>query len=923
MSLYWIMTTLVGLAFLGLVAYPAARSRLAGRPLTRSHGTAAGQIGATEALVDVEAVRGFALLTPGGDLVAMLEVHPFVVTTSISPESVGEMFAQAIRNMPDGETWQIAQIPGTQSIEAYTDRLARLGHSWAELLAEAQAEGSELAPYQEQFRRRLTLPATLGALLLEQAAMADLALRRAFVVVRHPVLGCRRAAPEAPGWAEALEAFGRKMLEARTTFESAGFGVRSLGPAEMMEVLWHAYNPGAMSEGGVRQQRQRRFAEILDRGAPQSPYTATVTEDEIARAIGEAEHDPMALKRLLAPRSWEELDDCVLINDGVAATTYFVENFSYDMMPSLPRILGEYAGRVHLAMYVRAPERAEVVEEARKSSVARQASEMVRGAYGQIQNYKAAQEINATEEVRARAEMGLEMPRYLGMYLTLFAWGAEELAKLRPRFESHLRNQGVRYVCARWQQEFAFRTAIPLGQRHHRFSDRNLTPENFGELCPVTGATYFEPAGYLHAFLRPQADTLASEAPLVLDRLRGGNAPGASEALIGNPRSGKSVTLKTLALTWLAHNHAVIVIDPKAEYGPLAGWAGGEVVTLAGAGGAGFNLFHFERLAEDDPRARDLAVNAFADNLNALLTLYAFLKDPNRPFVSGPERSLLTRGLRMAMERKGMDSQDASTWGPNRLFLADVYAALAHELRQEDPATVNIITATLREYATENGQFYALYNTPREVSLKADLAVIQFGLFGIQQAGFERALAHHFALRIAAMQATRRFLRQPHPAPVHIIVDEASQVLVDEHMVSTVVKMLSTLPAFGVTLHLAFQDAHALVKADRFGQVSGKGAQSVNTLLGVLGTYWLFYQAPASAREIGERLELSKEEVASLSRLKVGEAVLALPDQQRLPVRVVVPPSWMAAFETDMASMRRNLVTALEVEGSDQGGGRT
>jgi len=114
-SPYWIMTTLVGLAFLGLVAYPAAWSRLAGRSLTRGHGAAAGQIGATEALVDVEAVRGFALLTPGGDLVAMLEVHPFVVTTSISLESVGEMFAQAIRNMPDGETWQITQIPGTQS----------------------------------------------------------------------------------------------------------------------------------------------------------------------------------------------------------------------------------------------------------------------------------------------------------------------------------------------------------------------------------------------------------------------------------------------------------------------------------------------------------------------------------------------------------------------------------------------------------------------------------------------------------------------------------------------------------------------------------------------------------------------------------------------------------------------------------------
>jgi hypothetical protein len=123
--------------------------------------------------------------------------------------------------------------------------------------------------------------------------------------------------------------------------------------------------------------------------------------------------------------------------------------------------------------------------------------------------------------------------------------------------------------------------------------------------------------------------------------------------------------------------------------------------------------------------------------------------------------------------------------------------------------------------------------------------------------------------------------------------------------------MLSTLPAFGVTLHLAFQDAHALVKADRFGQSGGNGAQSVNTLLGVLGTHWLFYQAPASAHEVGDRLELSREEVGSLSRLKVGEAILVLPDQQHLPLRVVVPPSWMPAFETGMASMQRNVVATM------------
>jgi hypothetical protein len=67
-----------------------------------------------------------------------------------------------------------------------------------------------------------------------------------------------------------------------------------------------------------------------------------------------------------------------------------------------------------------------------------------------------------------------------------------------------------------------------------------------------------------------------------------------------------------------------------------------------------------------------------------------------------------------------------------------------------------------------------------------------------------------------------------------------------------------------------------------------------------------------SAHGIGERLELSREEIGPLSQLKVGEAVLVLPDQRHLPQRVVVPPPWMPAFETGMASMQRNLSATME-----------
>ena len=143
MSLYWVLTSVVGVVFLGLVAYPMVKSRRSGGTIKPRVEGSGGRLGATEDMVDVESVEDFALRVQGGDLVAMLEVHPFVVTTGMSPDAMGEMFAQVIHHMPDGETWQIVQIPGTQSIEAYTDRLARLGHAWVAIVEEAQGGEAE------------------------------------------------------------------------------------------------------------------------------------------------------------------------------------------------------------------------------------------------------------------------------------------------------------------------------------------------------------------------------------------------------------------------------------------------------------------------------------------------------------------------------------------------------------------------------------------------------------------------------------------------------------------------------------------------------------------------------------------------------------------------------------------------------------
>jgi hypothetical protein len=53
----------------------------------------------------------------------------------------------------------------------------------------------------------------------------------------------------------------------------------------------------------------------------------------------------------------------------------------------------------------------------------------------------------------------------------------------------------------------------------------------------------------------------------------------------------------------------------------------------------------------------------------------------------------------------------------------------------------------------------------------------------------------------------------------------------------------------------------------------------VSTLPGVLGKHWLSFQVLASEHKTGEQLELRREEMGSISRLNVGEAILVMADQ--------------------------------------------
>ena len=255
-----------------------------------------------------------------------------------------------------------------------------------------------------------------------------------------------------------------------------------------------------------------------------------------------------------------------------------------------------------------------------------------------------------------------------------------------------------------------------------------------------------------------------------------------------------------------------------------------------------------------------------------------------------------------------MDSKDPATWGKDEIFLRDIYNYLAHNLREKSPETVRFMLNVLEQYATPDGQYFEKYNTPTRVKLDSELTLMSFGITQFSQDMTSKALSYQFALRVAYQSAVKAFLMGSVTEPVHIMIDEASQMLINGEIVSSVVEMLSLLNTYNISVHLAFQDMAAIQRADSFG-VSG-GVNTTNTLQGMLSTYYLFKQTPASAEVSGRMLNLTKDVTNAIPSLRTGQCLLAFSGTSiHIPLQIIVPEQLKSMFDTRPEAQKARMET--------------
>jgi hypothetical protein len=89
----------------------------------------------------------------------------------------------------------------------------------------------------------------------------------------------------------------------------------------------------------------------------------------------------------------------------------------------------------------------------------------------------------------------------------------------------------------------------------------------------------------------------------------------------------------------------------------------------------------------------------------------------------------------------------------------------------------------------------------------------------------------------------------------------------------------------------------AIQRADSFGL--SEAARTTNTLQGMLSTFYLFKQPPASAEISGRVLNLSQDVSGAIPALRTGQCLLAFSGAPiHIPLQIIVPQQLKAMFDT-------------------------
>jgi hypothetical protein len=478
-----------------------------------------------------------------------------------------------------------------------------------------------------------------------------------------------------------------------------GIRIRRLASAEIEELFYYAYDSS-----------MARLQKMRARSAPIRRVTVrAIAPEEIASlTMRTADVREMVVPSVLSM----EADHIVSRNrDDLYLRALYVQDYPHDVQANWLRDVLSLDFNLDVSLHIRPLD----VQQSRRRLDANE-RELV-GTLGAVAGDAPSERDirNKLEDIDYAKEEFRKKNKWfqLSLYFMPYAGSLEELERATRAIEDQLAGLFFRTQRAIYRQEQGLHSVLPqatdqLGQT------RGVSARPLAAAFPFNAADQVEPEGYLFGVVGKEgtAKTLLALNPRTWDNPH--------LLVLGWSGNGKSHNVKEKVLEeWVAGSH-VAVIDPRGEYGAVAGHCGGEVIPVHLGSDKTINLW-------DLPREHGR--NPFTSKVPQLINFWKLALG----YLPDEEQQLIDGAVTATYQRAGIDPSDPATWTQPAPVTSDFRAAILERYGQEDRTRLAAKSLADRLDRFTTGYLAPMFNQRTNVNLANDFVVFDVRTVRLEQ----------------------------------------------------------------------------------------------------------------------------------------------------------------------------------------------
>ncbi|HEX6977143.1 MAG TPA: DUF87 domain-containing protein [Patescibacteria group bacterium] len=580
--------------------------------------------------------------------------------------------------------------------------------------------------------------------------------------------------------------------------------------------------------------------------------TTSEQKPNVANPAAAIKEGKIGIQDLISPKSMEIDFEYLKIGD-VYLRTLFVAGYPRFVSAGWLEPVINFDHSMDISFYVYPVEGKSVLDDLRRKIAEMEAEISTDIQRGKVVNPSTQAKLEDALVLQEQLVKGSERFFEFSFYITIPAATLEELDHVTRQIISTLGSLLIVGKKATLDMESGFLSTAPFGVDRLSIT-RNMDTTSLATTFPFTSAELSSDTGILYG-INPQ-----NESFIIFDRF---SLENYNMTIFATSGAGKSFFVKLESIRSLMLGSDVIILDPEAEYKPLAEAAGGEYISFSFNSPSKINPFDLSAIQEEGENQLGLKI----------LSLHSLFKVIMGE-LNATQEALLDRALIGTYRAKGI-TQDPATQTKEPPLIEDLYKTL---IGMEVPEALDL-AARIEKFV--KGSFVGIFDQQTNIDIKNPFTV--FSVKDLQDV--LRPIAMFIILDFIWTKVKKDIKKRL------LIVDEAWHMMRYPDSAQFLWSVVKRARKYYLGLTTITQDVE-----DFLAQDIGK-AIVTNSSLRVL-----LKQSPAAIDKIGELFYLSQGEKQLLLAANVGEGIF-FAGPHHAPIRVVASPSEYQLITTKPADI--------------------